>query len=256
MRQYIRVIDLETTGFDPKDGAEVCEIGAVDVYTGHDSEINKVTPCILTGTMSGQLVKPEHGIPPQCSAIHHIIDSDVQFAKSWEQVSGGYLKRVSDESGFVDVFAAHNAKFERLFCTDDLTNGLPWICTYKCSLRVFPDSPSHSNQCLRYYNNYEGIDRELAKDTHRALPDAYVTAFHVIELLKHASVEKLIEWSSLPALQVTCHIGSWRGHKWSEVDEGFLHWILGKDFDEDVMYTVQHELQRREIERGQGRLDI
>jgi hypothetical protein len=26
----------------------------------------------------------------------------------------------------------------------------PWICTYKCALRVWPDLDGHSNQELRY----------------------------------------------------------------------------------------------------------
>jgi len=114
--------------------------------------------------------------------------------------------------------------------------------------RLWPEAPSHSNQALRYWRRPIGLDRAVAPSGHRAYQDAYVTAFLLRDLLSLASLEDLIEWSSEPALQVRCHIGKWRGTPWSEVDDGFLHWILGKDFDEDVVFTVKHELDRREKE--------
>ena len=63
-----------------------------------------------------------------------------------------------------------------------------------------------------------------------------------------ATVEQLIQWTNEPALQVTCHIGRFRGTPWREVDTGFLSWVAVRDFDEDVLFTVRTELERRERE--------
>lgn len=232
MGSIIRVIDLETTGVLPTD--KVCEVAFVDV----DAELGEVTKY-----MFDSLVDPQIPIPPETSAIHHIVDKDVAGRLNWEEASK--LVFSLDSTKEVVAFAAHNAKFEKQWCGDKLTGGKPWICTYKCALRLWPDAPIHSNQGLRYWNKTEGIDRQIAMHAHRALPDAYVTAFHVREFLKLAPVEQLIEWSSQPALQKTCHIGKYRGVPWSEVDQGFLAWVADKDFDEDVLFTVRYEMQRR-----------
>lgn len=241
----IRVVDLETTGFEPKDGAEVVELAFVDV----DLKTKQVTP-----NRFSYMVKPERDIPPETSAIHHIIAEDVKDAPEWKIVAHTALNVCADK---VVAFAAHNAKFEKLFC-EEFTGDKPWLCTYKAALRKWPDSPSHSNQGIRYYRNPTGLDRDIADKAHRALPDAYVTAFHLRDLLwDGVTVEEMIEWSSLPALQVTCHIGKFRGMKWKDVDHGFLHWVIDKDFDEDVIFTAKSEIERRDKEmRGDSQEEL
>lgn len=229
LNNIIRVIDLETTGTNATD--KVCDVGYVDV----DAD-----GAHLLCSRWGNLVNPQIPIPPEISAIHHIIDEDVKDASKWEEVTP-YI--FNDDS--VIAYAAHNAKFERQFCTDKLTGDAPWICTYKCGLRLWPDAPSHSNQALRYYNKYT-LDRAFANQTHRALPDAYVTAHHVCELLKMASIDDLIKWSNEPALQVRCNIGKQRGMKWSDVGYSFLVWVSERDFDEDVIFTVETEMRKRQ----------
>nr|BDD45154.1 DNA polymerase III subunit epsilon [bacterium] len=226
----IRVIDLETTGFEPPKH-KVVEIAAVDFDMGSGE---------VTRNEQSYLVDPQIPIPPESSAIHHITDDDIQGAPFWDYVAPDVL-----QDNNVIAFAAHNAKFEKQWCTDDLTGRKPWICTYKCALRLWRDAPAHSNQGLRYWKKPVGLIREKANLSHRALPDAYVTAFHLRDLLAEASFDDLVQWSSEPALQVRCYIGKFRGMLWSEVDLGFLYWVSERDFDEDVLFTVNHEIQRR-----------
>lgn len=239
----IRVIDLETTAFTPEEGA-VCDIGYCDLSTIKTDLSGAPTDWQVNGG-TGILVNPGRPIPPETSAIHHIIDEDVANADDWA-LARDYV--LGEDATELVAFAAHSAKFERLWIPEEHTKGLPWICTYKCALRLWPDAPAHSNQALRYWRKPEGIDRRIADFAHRAFPDAYVTAFLLREMLTQATVEQLVEWSSQPALQVRCHIGAHRGKLWTEVDSGFLHWVAARDFDEDVLFTVEHELRRRRAE--------
>ncbi|KAA2237720.1 exonuclease domain-containing protein [Salinarimonas soli] len=232
----IRIVDLETTGFTPPEAA-VVEVGWCDLVATGTNLLDEPAGWEI-GRPDGVLVNPGRPIPPETSAIHHIIDEDVRDAASWSEAVS--LLRQPPSAVPIAVFAAHNAKFERQWLTDDVMGGLPFICTYKAALRLWPDAPVHSNQGLRYWRNPAGIDRLQAMVTHRAGPDAYVTAFLLRELLAEASIEQLVTWSTEPALLAKCHIGSWRGRRWSEIDEvSFLNWILNRDFDEDVMHTAR-----------------
>lgn len=195
-----------------------------------------------------RLVNPGHPIPPETSAIHHIIDEDVAHQAAWPVAALPIIAPLHLEGNWIKpepivAFAAHNAKFERQWITDDLTSGRPWICTYKCALRLWPDAPSHSNQTLRYWRKPPGLDREIANVAHRAGPDAYVSAHLLAQMLTEAPLDSLIQWTSEPALLIRCHIGKERGKLWSDVDSGFLRWLLDKDFDEDVKFTARHHLE-------------
>ena len=237
----LRVVDLETTGLTP-DEHSVCEIGWADVVPAERDMLNAPVSWQVAGTFASRLVHPGRPIPPETSAVHHIVDEDVQDACSWAEAIAALLEPAPD------VLVSHSAKFEKLWLTESVVAGIPFVCTYKCALRLWPDAPSHSNQALRYWRRPTGLDRSIASVAHRAGPDAYVTAFHVRDMLALAPLEKLIEWSAEPALQVRCHIGKWRGTPWRDVDDGFLRWVSDRDFDEDVLFTVRHELQRREDE--------
>ena len=76
------------------------------------------------------LVRPAKPIPPGASAIHHIVDEDVQNAPLLSEVISG--------SEGADVYVAHNCEFERSFFAAQGIELGPWICTYKCALRVWP----------------------------------------------------------------------------------------------------------------------
>lgn len=233
----IRVIDLETTGDKPPAHA-VCEIGWQDVAQGEDGRWE------LYGEGGNRLVNPGRPIPPLTMAIHHIRDEDVADAPWWHDVA----RPILDPWPRRLALAAHRATFEEQYCTPALTRGADWICTWKCALRLWPDSGGFSNQFLRYWRHPEGLVHERGLPAHRAFPDAYVTAHHLRDMLNEASVAQLIEWSKLPGLLPRVRFGPDRGKEWSEVDDDALAAFMN-DRDEDIRFTAQTEFARR---RGGG----
>lgn len=232
------VIDLECTSREPTE-AHVVEWAAVMFEPQWFSH----------GGVSGSrhaLVKPPIPIPPETSAIHHIIDADVAHAWTWDIAQADIIDLMQDDPEYVAV--AHNANYERTVLAS-LNLKCRWLCTYKAALRVWPDAPGHSNECLRYWLGL-GTGRRGNQKPHSALHDAEVTA-QILEALLQAATdpEAMIKWTDEPALLPRCPLGDWRGHPWAEVETSFLEWILRKIHDrDDVRFCAQTELDRRESE--------
>jgi exodeoxyribonuclease X len=172
-------------------------------------------------------------------AVHHILDEQVEGAPYWNEIAPPILK-----AGGAPVLAAHRASFEQRFCTPRLSGGASWICTWKCALRLWPGLQSHSNQMLRYLRKPEGLVHEIGLPAHRALPDAYVTAHHLRDMLNMVSVEQLLAWSREPALLARVPSGPDRGKAWALVDEAALE-ALTRDRDVDVRFSAVTERRRR-----------
>ncbi len=231
---FIRVVDLETTGSRPP-AHDVCEIGWQDVA------LTPVGRWEITDSRGARFVHPGRAIPPVTQAVHHIRDEDVADAPYWRDIAPSIL-RPSDRP---IALAAHRATFEQRFCTPPLTGGAQWICTWKCALRLWPDSPSFSNQVLRYWRRPRGLDHETGLPAHRAFPDAYVTAHHLRDMLAAASVGQLLAWSAEPGLLARVPAGPDRGKPWRDLDMATLTRFSG-DRDEDIRFSANHEIARRD----------
>lgn len=227
----VRVIDLETAGNGPND---VCEIGWQDVVLGQNGR------WFLNDERGALFVNPGRQISAETMAIHHILDSDVANAPLWKQIAATILQ----PGGGVQALAAHRAAFEQRYCTPRLCGGIPWICTWKCALRVWPELPRFSNQILRYLRMPEGLIHEMGLPAHRAMPDAYVTAHHLRDLLNEASLGQLLAWSREPGLLPRVPAGLDRGKGWDKISlESLRGWVL--DRDADIRFTAETELARR-----------
>lgn len=224
----IRVIDFETTGMEPPE-AEVCEVGICDLLL----EEKRVTPprAWMCGVRS---------MPPEARAVHHIALSD---CAGWDPFDAAAILKEP-----VDAIAAHMAEFELKFLGLAVTP--PLICTYKAALRMWPDAPSHSNGALRYWlQDADKIapDHVMTQPAHRAGPDAYVTAHLLLALFEAgATGRQMVAWTKEPALLPTCPIGKFRGKPWSQVEGGFLDWMLRQPtMEDDLKWNAQREIDRR-----------
>ena len=231
MADRVRVIDLETAGAGP---FVVCEIGGQDVVRGNDGLWR------LDDERGARFVNPGRPISPETMAVHHILDIDVAEAAYWREIAPSILRPAGGT-----VLAAHRASFEQRFCTPNLCGGAAWICTWKCALRLWPGLTSYSNQMLRYLRKPQGLVHEMGLPAHRALPDAYVTAHHLRDMLNLASAEQLVAWSREPALLARVPSGPDRGKPWEALDEAALD-ALTRDRDIDVRFSAATELRRRD----------
>lgn len=231
----IRIVDVETTGLDPAIH-RICEIATVDLIIGNHGKIER-------GRMWSSLVNPERDIPPEASAVHDITDQMVKDA----QKIGDLLQTIVE--GAPDFYCAHNSRFDSKFINP---KDAVWLDTYRIALWLWPDAPSHSNACLRYFMKLK-LNEDTASFPHRfgnghvALWDAYVTAAILRRAFKEgATVEQMVEVSSQPAFLPRFTFGKHAMKPIAEVDSGYLDWILSQQgMDEDVKHTAFWELENR-----------
>lgn len=231
----VRIIDTETTGFDPATD-EICEIASIDIKKV-DGLFRAINPLETFCKIS----KP---MPAQASAVHHIIDADLMGAPGIEEALVPFVEHDDAEL----VFVAHNADFDRGFLKPYLRSQR-WICTYKVALRLFPDLPSHSNQFLRYHFGYVtpfGIERV---SPHRAISDCYVTGVVFLELMRHTTFQQMLAWSDEPPLKSRITFGTkHKGLRYDdpEVPTSYLRWIINESsLDEATKFSAQHWLDQR-----------
>lgn len=233
MQKNIFTIDFETTGKDPKE-CEPVEFAIHNAYVEAE-----------------WLIKPTKPIPPETSAIHHITDEDVAQAAEWLVIRDGIIGILASVAPVIPVLVAHNAQYEQTILLRPDLNSDPfppvvWVCTYKCALRVWPDAPAFSNESLRYWLKLGERGRSVSQRTHSALHDTKVTYLLLQELLKHATLEQLVQWTELPAKLPRMPMGKHFGQTWDTVPGPYLQWCLAQaDMREDVKYCAKEELDRR-----------
>ena len=156
----IAVIDFETTGVSPGQGARATEVAIV--LLGRDGQVvDRFASLMQTGAW----------IPPFIEELTGISNAMVAAAPPAEAVMREAARFVGDAP-----MVAHNAAFDSKFWQSELQHaGLaapqPFACTVLLSRRVFPDAPSHS---LGRITDHLGLPR--TGRAHRALADAEMAA--------------------------------------------------------------------------------
>jgi DNA polymerase III subunit epsilon len=176
------VLDTETTGFDPKTGDRLIEIGCI--------ELQDLLP---TGRTFHRFVHPERTIPPDAIKVHGITDDMVKDAPKFAEIVDDFFEFVGDAQ-----LIAHNANFDRNFVDYELNRaGRPitgeprWIDTLKLAQTRFPGMPNSLDAlCKRYKISL--VERTL----HGALIDARLLAEVYLEL--RGGKERVLDLSSGP----------------------------------------------------------
>ena len=159
MAPPIAVIDFETTGMAPAQGARATEV-AIVLLEG-SQVVDRFASLMQTGAW----------IPPFIEELTGISNAMVAAAPPAEAVMREAARFVGDAP-----MVAHNAAFDSKFWQSELQHaGLqatqPFACTVLLSRRVYPDAPSHK---LGNLIDHLGLPR--TGRAHRALADAEMAA--------------------------------------------------------------------------------
>lgn len=184
----IAVVDLETTGFSPRNHDRVVEIAIV---------LLRPDGTILTEYDT--LLNPMRDVGP--SSIHRISSGDVLKAPKFDEVAGDVLELLASAT----VIAGHNVAFDRRFLVSEYERigvELPEVsafCTYSLCGRS-----SLAALC-------EEFDIPLDNEQHRALSDARRTAQIVRSLWKEDPAVVLfhrlndVSWPQIPPRRTACY---------------------------------------------------
>lgn len=239
----IRVLDTETTGLDT-DNDHVVEFASIDFDPDQPDE----------RTYATILFNPGVPIPLEAMATHHIMEEDIVGRP--DPIKG--MQELHETIGHADYYVAHNAAYDRGMMRRLATRyGDPakWIDTWRAACHIYPDSPSHSNQVLRYYlgiGRNLTIPRHLSQEEvqpHRALFDCIVTIEILLKMLQDHTPEELVKLSdpNLPVLQKTCRLKKYKGLEWKDVPKDYLQWIVKNPdkVDVDARHTAMHYLSNQ-----------
>ncbi|SYZ34095.1 DNA polymerase III polC-type [Propionibacterium australiense] len=155
------VLDLETTGFSPRRGDRIVEIGIVLLDEQGRSQ----------GEW-GTLIQPWRDVG--ATSVHHITDRDVAAAPTLEQVTGRLIAQLRGR-----LVIAHNASFDVSFLDTELRRvgaelppePMPSVCTMRLGRTLLSPRPPTFKlaDCCRA----AGVSLRHA---HSALGDARATA--------------------------------------------------------------------------------
>lgn len=162
------VLDTETTGFDPKSGDRLIEVGCI--------ELQDLLP---TGRTFHRYVNPKRLIPADATRVHGITDDQVKDAPIFHDIAEDLMEFIGDAP-----MIAHNANFDRNFidfelqyCGRPITGEARWIDTLVLAQKRFPGMPNSLDAlCKRYKISLN------ERTYHGALIDARLLAEVYLEL--------------------------------------------------------------------------
>ncbi len=222
-------VDCESTGLDPKED-RIIEVAAIK-FTLEEN---------LAEFES--LVDPQVEIPANSIAIHHITQEMVQGKPTIDQVLGELFELIGPHP-----LVGHGIKYDIEILAHHAER-----CNIPCNIRKNPSfdtlrlarlygqSPSNSLETLRQHFN---ITEEGA---HRAMSDVVVN----IQVFKKLSqqfrtLEQISEVLSRPIQMKNMPLGKHKGRPMKEIPVEYLRWAANQDFDEDLLYSLKSELNRR-----------
>ncbi|OCC23990.1 DNA polymerase III subunit epsilon [Croceicoccus estronivorus] len=166
MREII--FDTETTGFDPKKGDRMVEIGCIEM-------VNRV----LTGRTFHAYFNPDRSMPAEAEAVHGLSDTFLSDKPRFHERAEELLEFLADSP-----LVAHNAGFDFGFLNAELDIcGLEAVSTTRMIDTIAIAKVRHPGAklsldalCTRY-----GVDRSH-RTKHGALLDAELLAQVYVEL--------------------------------------------------------------------------
>lgn len=163
------VLDTETTGFDPKSGDRMVEIGAVELLNH-----------MPTGATYHQYINPQRDMPQSAFEVHGLSTEFLRDYPVFADIAQDFLDFIGDST-----LVIHNAKFDIPFLNAELGwcnfPEIPMqraIDTLDIARKKFPGSPASLDALCRRF----GIDNSR-RTLHGALLDSEILAEVYLELI-------------------------------------------------------------------------
>ena len=163
------VLDTETTGFEPKEGDRIVEIGAVELLNH-----------LPTGRTYHQYINPQRSMPEGAFSVHGLSAEFLSNKPVFKAIAQEFIDFIGDSKLII-----HNAAFDIKF----LNAELGWvnrqllakdqtIDTLAIARRKFPGSPASLDALCRRFS----IDNS-SRTLHGALLDSEILAEVYLELV-------------------------------------------------------------------------
>jgi DNA polymerase III subunit epsilon len=222
-------LDCEATGLDPvKD--RIIEVAVVS-FTLND---------LLASFES--LIDPEMPISEASIAIHRITQNMVHGKPKIQETLPELLQVIGSHP-----IVGHGIGFD-IDLIDQAATRASIPCTIKKNLsfdtlrlaRLYGESPSNSLQQLRAHFNIE------EEGAHRAMNDVVVN----IQVFKRLAsefntIKQLLDVLSKPITLKNMPLGKHKGRSMKEVPLDYLLWAARQDFDQDLLFSLRSEINRR-----------
>ena len=163
------VLDTETTGFEPRDGDRIVEIGAVELFNH-----------LPTGRTYHQYINPQRDMPKGAFEVHGLSTEFLSSKPVFEDIAQDFIDFIGDT-----VLIIHNAAFDMKFLNAELGrikfDPLPMsqsLDTLTIARRKYPGSPASLDALCRRF----GISN-TARTLHGALLDSEILSEVYLELV-------------------------------------------------------------------------
>jgi len=178
------ILDTETTGFDPKTGDRLVEIGCIEVVD-----------FMPTGKSFHEYCDPLRDMPAEAEKVHGLSGAFLTGKPKFHEIADRFLDFVGDSP-----VIAHNAGFDRSFVNFELEKcgraPLPeprWIDTLAMAKKRFPGM----------YNSLDALCKRFKisladRDKHGALIDAHLLSMVYLEL--QGGKERALELTQVVAV--------------------------------------------------------
>lgn len=184
------ILDTETTGFDPKTGDRLVEIGCIEVVD-----------FMPTGRSFHEYCDPLRDMPAEAQKVHGLSIEFLTGKPRFEAIADKFLEFVGDS-----VVVAHNAAFDRSFVNFELQKcGRPilaepqWVDTLAMAKKRFPGMYNSLDAlCKRYKISLD------SRDKHGALIDAHLLAEVYLEL--QGGKERALELTAVVTAEMTAQL--------------------------------------------------
>ncbi len=162
------ILDTETTGFDPKTGDRLVEIGCIEVVD-----------FMPTGRSFHEYCDPLRDMPAEAEKVHGLSSAFLSGKPKFHEIADRFIDFVGDS-----VVVAHNAAFDRQFVNFELEkcgktpiHEERWIDTLAMAKKRFPGM----------YNSLDALCKRFkisldSREKHGALIDAHLLAEVYLEL--------------------------------------------------------------------------